>query len=271
MRYYIYNRLATNKKPRIEAGAKLVGAIGLDYKKFFSELSPEDDVVIIGGDMSINHFIRKIQGYKVTNNVYVRAFGYGSDFVNDVGGRLTDDILLNPYINDLPTARIKNHHRPFINGIGFGLDGYCCATGDYVKAKNPSASINYTAIALKGLIYKFKPVHASVEVDGQKYEFDNVYLAAAMKGRYFGGGMKIAPNQNRADLDHLTVIIYTAKTRLKALLSFSKVFDGTHINNKEMVKVFTGKKVYMKFSRIGDAQIDGDTVKNVDEYWAQIS
>lgn len=269
MRYYIYNRLATNKKPRIENGAKLIGAIGLDYKKFFSELLPEDDVVIIGGDMSINHFIRKIKGYKVSNNVYVKAFGYGSDFVNDVGGKLTDEVLLNPYINNLPTAKIKNHNRPFINGVGFGLDGYCCASADYIKAKNPSATINYTNIALKGLLYKFKPVHAVVEVDGKRYEYDNVWLASTMKGRYFGGGMKIAPDQNRED-DHLSVIIYTVKSRIRALLSFSSVFKGTHVNNTEMVKIITGKNVHMKFDRIGDAEIDGDTVTNIDEYWAEV-
>lgn len=270
MRYYIYNRLATHKKPRIEKDAILVGAIGLDYKKFFSELKPEDDVVIIGGDMSINHFIRKINGQKVTNNVYVRAYGYGSDFVTDIGEKVTDDVLLNPYIEGLPMADIKKHHRPFINGVGFGVDGFCTATGDYIKAKDPSARINYSTIAIKALLYKYKPVHAAIEVDGQKYEYDNVWLAATMKGRYFGGGMKIAPDQNRNTDDHLTVIIYTAKSRLKALLKFTDVFNGTHVKNTEMVKVFTGKKVHMKFDRIGDAEIDGDTVKNIDEYWAEM-
>lgn len=270
MRYYIYNRLATNKKPKIEADAKLIGAIGLDYKKFFSELAPEDDVVIIGGDMSINHFIRKINGTKVSNKVYVRAYGYGSDFVNDIEERLTDDVLLNPYIDNLPMATIKNHHRPFINGVGFGLDGYCCATADYIKAKSPAATVDYTGIALRGLLYKFKPVHATVEVDDQKYEFDNVWLAATMKGRYFGGGMKIAPDQKRESSDNLTVIIYTVKSRIKALLSFPDVFKGTHVKNTEIVKIYTGKKVHMKFDRIADAEVDGDTVKKIDEYWAQI-
>ena len=270
MRYYIYNRLATNKKPVIESDAKLLDAIGLDYKKFFSGLRPEDDVVIVGGDMSINHFIRKINGYNVTNKVYIRAFGYGSDFVNDIGEKLTNDVLLNPYIKDLPTAVIKNHHRPFINGIGFGLDGYCCATADFKRAKNPSASINYSTIAIKGLLYKFKPTHATVEVDGQKYEFDDVWLACAMKGRYFGGGMKIAPDQKRDDLDHLTVVVYTVKSRIKALLSFPDVFKGTHVKNTEIVKIMTGKKVHMAFSEIGDAEIDGDTVTKVNEFWAEV-
>ena len=108
-----------------------------------------------------------------------------------------------------------------------------------------------------------------VEVDGEKHEYDNVWLACTMKGRYFGGGMKIAPNQNRND-ECLTVVIYTVKSRLKALLTFPKVFDGSHIKNEDLVKVFTGKKVHMKFSRFGDAEIDGDTVKNIDEYWAQV-
>lgn len=270
MRYYIYNRLATNKKPRIEAGAKLIGAIGLDYRKFFSELSPEDDVVIIGGDMSINHFLRKTKGYSVSNNVYIKAFGYGSDFVNDVEGRVTDEVLLNPYIKNLPTAGIKGHHRPFINGVGFGLDGYCCSTADDIRARSPSASISYSGIAIRGLLYKFKPFHVDVTVDGQKYEYDDVWLACTMKGRYFGGGMKIAPDQNRNDNDHLTVIIYTVKSRLKALLSFPDVFKGAHVKNTEIVKIYTGKKVHMKFSRIGDAEIDGDTVKEIDEFSAEV-
>lgn len=270
MRYYIYNRLATSKKPRVESNAKLIDAIGLDYKKLFSELAPDDDVVIIGGDMSINHFIRKIRGYSVSNKVYVRAFGYGSDFVNDIEERLVDDVLLNPYINNLPMATIKNHHRPFINGLGFGLDGYCCATADFIKAKSPASSINYTTIALKGLLYKFKPVHATIEIDNQVYEYDNVWLACAMKGRYFGGGMKIAPDQNRNNNDHLTVVVYTAKSRIKALLSFPDIFKGKHVNNTEMVKIYTGKKVHMKFSRIDNAEIDGDTVTGIDEFWAEI-
>lgn len=269
MRYYIYNRLATNKKPRIEADAKLVEAIGLDYKSFFSKLSPEDDVIIVGGDMSINHFIRKIAGYKVTNNVYVRAFGYGSDFVNDIGGKILDDVLLNPYIEDLPSVYIKKHDRPFINGVGFGVDGYCTAVGDYVKAKNPAAKINYTSIAIKALLYKYKPTSVEVEIDNQKYHFDNVWLACTMKGRYFGGGMKVTPNQNRND-STLTVLIYTTKSRLKALLNFPQVFSGAHIKNTNIVKTFTGRKVHMKFSRIGDAEIDGDTVKKIDEYWAEV-
>lgn len=270
MRYYIYNRLATNKKPVIESNAKLLDAIGLDYKKFFSELKSSDDVVIIGGDMSINHFIRKINGYKVNNNVYVRALGYGSDFVNDIGGKLNSDVLLNPYIYDLPIATIKNHRRPFINGIGFGLDGYCCGTGDFIKAKNPSASINYTTIALKGLLYKFKPTHANIEIDGQKYEFDDVWIACVMKGRYFGGGMKIAPDQKRDNKEYLTIVVYTAKSRFKALLGFPDVFKGTHVKNTEQVKVFTGKKIHMKFSDIGDAEIDGVTVTKVNEFWVEM-
>ena len=64
MKYYIYNRLNTNgKKPRVKGDAKIVDAIGLDYKKLFSSLASTDEVVIVGGDPSINHFIRRINEY----------------------------------------------------------------------------------------------------------------------------------------------------------------------------------------------------------------
>ena len=58
--------------------------------------------------------------------------------------------------------------------------------------------------------------------------------------------------------------------QIKALLSFTDVFKGTHVNNTELVKIFTGKKVHMQFSGIRDAEVDGDTVSKVDEYWAEI-
>ena len=58
------------------------------------------------------------------------------------------------------------------------------------------------------------------------------------------------------------------ENRIKALLSFTDVFKGTHVKNTEMVKVITGNKIHVKFSRPCAAQIDGETVLNVTEYEA---
>ena len=52
----------------------------------------------------------------------------------------------------------------FINGIGYGIEGYCCEEGDKIRATSDKP-VNYTAIAIKGLLYKFKPRNATVTVD----------------------------------------------------------------------------------------------------------
>ena len=45
--------------------------------------------------------------------------------------------------------------RRFINGIGFGIDGYCCEVGDQLKAKSDKP-VNYASIAIKGLLFHYK-------------------------------------------------------------------------------------------------------------------
>ena len=153
--------------------------------------------------------------------------------------------------------------------MSFGIDGYCCEEADRIKAKKPNKKINYTAIAIKGLLYAFKPRHAWIEVDGKEYEFDNCWLAPAMKGRYCGGGMMLAPGQDR-NSDLLTVIVYKSKSKLKSLKNFPLIFEGKHVELTDMVKVIPGKKIHVRFSEPCAVQIDGETILNVREYWAEL-
>ena len=124
-------------------------------------------------------------------------------------------------------------------------------------------------IAIKGLLFKFKPKHAWVNVDGKEYEFDNVWLAPTMHGRYVGGGMMMAPDQDRLS-DELTLVLYTGKSKLKSLILFPSIFKGEHIKNTEAVKVFTGRKISVRFDKPCAVQIDGDTVLDVSEYTTEL-
>ena len=67
--------------------------------------------------------------------------------------------LLNPFLANLPEVTVQGKTRRFINGIGFGIDGYCCEEGDLQREKSDKR-VNYTAIALKGLLYDFHPTTA---------------------------------------------------------------------------------------------------------------
>ena len=270
MKYYLYNPLANNGiRPELSEGVELVDATSIDFKKFFDGLKTEDEVVLIGGDGTINYLVNHYDCSRLRNKVWLLANGTGNDFLNDINETPDHEIELNRYLTDLPTVTVKDIKRKFINNMGFGIDGYCCEVADQIKEKTPNKKIDYTGIAIKGLLFHFKPCHATIEVDGKTYEFDNVWLAPTMKGKFYGGGMKIAPDQDRFS-DHLTVVVYKAKSKLKALMAFPSIFEGKHIEKKDMVEIIEGKKVHVKFSRPCAAQIDGDTVLNVSEYWAEI-
>ncbi len=266
MKYYLYNPLSNNGiRPEMSSGKELLDATKTDYKTFFEGLAPEDEVVLIGGDGTVNHLVNNVDCEKLKNNIYLLANGTGNDFLRDINEEAGKEILLNPYLRNLPTVKVKGIERKFINNMGFGIDGYCCEVADQIKAKEPNKKINYTAIAIKGLLFHFKPCHAVIEVDDKVYEFDHVWIAPTMKGRYYGGGMKMAPDQDR-NSDVLSVVVYMAKSKLKALIAFPSIFEGKHIEKTDMVRVFTGRNVHVTFARPCAAQIDGDTVLDVSEY-----
>ena len=60
-----------------------------------------------------------------------------------------------------------------------------------------------------------------ITVDGETFEYDNVWLAPSMKGKFYGGGMMIAPSQDRKNKT-LSVVIYKCKSiyDIKAYKSF---------------------------------------------------
>lgn len=268
MRYYLYNPLANNGIKTYAPDAELIDASKLDYPEFFAGLSEDDEVILIGGDGTINYLINQVDTDNIKNKIYLYGNGSGNDFLNDLNEKPGKEILINQYLKNLPVATVKGKEYKFIDNMSFGIDGYCCEEADRIKAKKPNKKINYTTIAIKGLLYAYKPCHAWIEVDGKEYEFDNVWLAPAMKGRYCGGGMMLAPGQDR-NSDLLTVIVYMSKSKLKSLKNFPLIFEGKHVELTDMVKVIPGKKVHVRFSKPCAVQIDGETILDVTEYWAE--
>lgn len=274
MTYTLYNSLANNKREPeyvVELRKKgksenIIDVTKIDYKVFFNSINPNDVIYLVGGYGTINYLANAIDIEKVKNEIYLIPSGTGNDFFHDVTeGKEVDKVLLNPYLKDLPTVEVNGIKKKFINGIGFGIDGYCCEVGDKLKEKS-TKKINYTSIAIKGLLFHFKPVRAKVIVDGNTYEHTKVWLTPTMKGRYYGGGMKIAPNQDRNEKGKVSAVVYRAPNKFKALMVFPSIFKGEHIKKTKMVKVYEGHEITVVFNKPTALQIDGETVKNVLTY-----
>lgn len=275
--YILYNSLAGNGK-----GESLSHSIELkngenifldltkieDYKNFFENIDSKDRVIICGGDGTLNRFINAINDIEIENELYILATGGGNDFFNDLNLKPSNKpLLLNDYIKNLPTLCVKGESYRFINGVGYGVDGYCCEARDEKKKEKPNKKVNYTLIALKGLLFYFKPRNAVVTVDGKEYKYSNIWMATTMLGRFFGGGMMIAPMQKRDNDDGtLSLIVLHDLTKLKVLRIFLSVFKGKHIKHKSVVAVHQGHEISVTYDKPAPMQIDGETISDVPSY-----
>ncbi len=236
-----------------------------------SSVAPGDVILICGGDGTMSHFANDINGMNINNEIDYFSTGMGSDFLRDLAlgkGELAKNI--NRYLVDLPQVTVNSKTCVFINGVGFGLDGYCCEARDELQ-RNGETDINYAAIALKGMLFRFKPLNAEVTVDGVTTSYKKVWLASTMKGRFYGGGMMPAPGQKRiAEENLLSVLIWSGSGIFRTLALFPMIFRGQHLRYKKICRCFTGKKITVRFDKPCALQIDGDTISNVTEYTAQV-
>ena len=279
MKYIIYNTMSGHGKSEEYANSaikneaeniKIVDIKTVDYKSFFENLGESDEVVICGGDGTLNRFVNDIGDIEIKNKLYYCPCGTGNDFCADVcKDGSPEPFVINEYIKDLPTVTVNGKDYKFINGVGYGIDGYCCEVGDKLRAQNKKA--NYTAIAIKGLLFHFKPVNATVVIDGKEYTYKKVWIAPTMFGGRYGGGMIPTPDQHREDTPkHLSLMMFHGSGKLKTLMIFPSIFKGEHVKNTKYVEVLTGNNITVKFDRPTPLQVDGETILNVSEYTARI-
>ena len=239
------------------------------YADFFGGLAEDDEVIVCGGDGTLNRFVNDLGEIEIKHKIYYYATGSGNDFLHDIGGKRGDaPIELNKYIESLPRVFVNDKEAFFINGIGYGIDGYCCEVGDEQRRKS-TKPVNYTSIAIKGLLFHYKCPNAKITVDGVEHRFKRVWIAPAMNGRFYGGGMMPTPDQDRLSEDgKLSLGVMHSSGKIKTLMVFPSLFKGEHIKHTEMVTVLKGDDITVEFDRPTALQIDGETVVGVTKYRA---
>lgn len=284
-----YNPLAGNGGE--EAVKKSIADILKGHKLTFVDMACADiasgvaglqedmKIVVAGGDGTLNRFANAVDCDNLKNEIYLFPSGNGNDFYNDLiaheqeffpqnsfykGEQGLKMFRIDRFLKNLPCVTVNGKEYKFVNGIGYGIDGYCCEVGDKLKAAGKK--VNYTSIAIKGLLFHFKPKNATVIVDGAEYSFGKVWIAPTMNGCYYGGGMIPTPNQNRLAADKLSVCVMYGKGRLGTLMAFPKIFKGEHVKKKKMVQILEGSEITVRFDSPCALQIDGETVLNVSEY-----
>lgn len=239
-----------------------------NHDEFIKSTSASSNIVLCGGDGTLNRFVNAVDCDNFERKLFYFACGSGNDFARDVDNANGNKLIpLNDYVKNLPIATVKGNDYKFINGVGYGIDGYCCEEGDRQREKNPQKKINYTTIAIKGLLFHYKPTDAIITVDGKDHFFKKVWIAPTMHGRYYGGGMLPAPAQTREnEAGTCSVTVFHDSSKLRTLCIFPSIFKGEHVKSTKFVTVLSGSEISVKFGAPRPLQVDGETIKNVSEY-----
>ena len=145
--YILYNPHSGNSSGKQDAetlGALYPVAVMINmtqisrYSVFFDGLSPDDEIILCGGDGTLNRFVNDTQGIDIKNKIFYFACGSGNDFARDLGQKAYENPAhpINRYLTELPSVTVNGKKTLFLNNVGFGIDGYCCEVGDKLREDN---------------------------------------------------------------------------------------------------------------------------------------
>jgi YegS/Rv2252/BmrU family lipid kinase len=230
-------------------------------------------VVLVGGDGTLND---AVQGYldergaavsgpdiglipSGTGGDFRRTFGIG-DSLEEAAQRVLNAA---PRPLDLGLLSVTSHEgtqirRAFINITSFGIGGLT----DRIVNSSPKWIGGKAAFFLGTLramlVYRNAPVR--VRVDGQVCLEAPIFNVALANGRYFGGGMMIAPEADPSD-GQLDVVALHDMTRLQSSLLAQHIYKGSHLGQPG-VTVARGKRIEAEPLAAGTevlVDMDGET------------
>lgn len=237
----------------------LLGIVGRE-SEFIKSVDPKDIVVIVGGDGTLHQFINRTRNYVIPNRIFMYRAGRGNDFSREHKGRffeITDELKALPKISYLDKEDL------FINGVGIGIDAAVCNG----QIQNAMIGLKQSYFSLATHIFRtFKQFKITVDIDSKKYSYDDAWFLVVQNGKYFGGGMKIAPKAERTD-EHLDIVVVHKVKVWKLMMVFPLIFFGKHVWFKHLgIEFMTGKHIIVDTEGYDVIQKDGEVVSQVNHF-----
>ncbi|MFH5882534.1 diacylglycerol/lipid kinase family protein [Liberiplasma polymorphum] len=224
-----------------------------DLEAYLTGKPDDNNIIILGGDGTINTFINDTFNYNIKQPLYLKKSGSGNDFLRSLKKQKTNHQYILKLVHNGKT-------RYFINGAGMGIDG---EIGYRVNQSKNKRKLNYLINTVKSLI-SFKPKFLEITIDGAPYTFKKAYLVNANNGKFIGGGMKLTPKA-QIDEPNFDVLIVHRGNKFLLLLIFLSVYLGLHTYVKRYV--FTTKAKHIKATMFSKqiAQCDGECFLDTQE------
>ena len=138
------------------------------------------------------------------------------------------------------------HHRYFINSVGFGVDPLCCKKAETLKYYLGSHHVNYV-FGLIGAIMQHQSQHMVLAVDGQQTVDDRLFTMNIANGPYSGGGIK--QNADADPTDGIFHGMFIRKPTFSQILkALPNLFNGK-LTDLPFVYPLVGKEITITYRK----------------------
>ncbi|NPV07759.1 MAG: diacylglycerol kinase family lipid kinase [Anaerolineae bacterium] len=197
-------------------------------------------VVAVGGDGTVNEVVNGLcngNGLVPATQLAIVSRGTGCDLVRTLG--LGDVRRTISALTERETTRTidvgeilmerdgRTERRLFLNAAGLGFDGEVVEglLRSRVTGRRIGGTVPYLLEVVQSIMhYDNKRVRATLDGDRMEGLFTSFF---ACNGRYFAGGMKVAPQADMSD-GLFDVVILHALSRLGLLARLPTVYFGWH-------------------------------------------
>ena len=226
----------------------------------------------IGGDGTFNEIIN---GYMNTGGGAERlpelglvSVGTGSDLIRTFNipadPRRAVDIIVNGRTQAMDVGKVlfndgrRTWTRYFANVFDIGLGGMVVRIANTLP-KSLGGFLTFFLSSIAGLAL-FKPPLLHINADGKVIDTGPMNIAGVANGRYFGGGMDIAP-MAKPD-DGVFELLYVKNTNMFKFLGkvLLPVYDAKHLAYKNLYH-YPVRTLIVKSSRQFLVDIDGEEEK----------
>jgi diacylglycerol kinase (ATP) len=146
------------------------------------------------------------------------------------------------------------HHRYFINSIGFGVDPLCCQKAEQLKYYIGSHHVNYV-FGLVAAIAQHKAQHMVLTVDGKPVVDDLLFTMNIGNGPFSGGGIKQNPQADPSD--GVFHGMFVKKPNFKQVLkAMPNLFNGK-LTELPFVYPLVGKEIEVSYRKHLMIEADG--------------
>jgi YegS/Rv2252/BmrU family lipid kinase len=227
-------------------------------------------VVAIGGDGTVSEAIDGLAGSgrgapfgfvsTGTGRDFRRSFGWSGDWRDDID-RLASDGRRQVDLGRLEFTRSDGAaaQRHFNNVSSFGLSGEIVAAVNGARLSRclgPKQLFKFKSVTSL-LTYRYRRVR--IEIDNSVDETLDMAVVAIANGRYFGGGMMVAP-MAAIDDGLLEVVVVRGHGKLGLIRSFNLLYAGAHLSHPA-ISLFRGRRIRATPADAGDPRpilIDAD-------------